>query len=387
VFVRAQFGKAATHRVADTDFLAPLIEAAAPNINFDYVGGIAMTIRGWVATGAVVRNSLRLERDHFRHDLTRADALELFKKSVELIEYETTAYCNRVCSFCPNSFLDRRTVREMPEDVWRKILLNLNEVDYDGTVVWSRYAEATSEERLPDRVRQVKDAAPKCRVAVNSNGDYLNAKYLENLADAGLDRLWIDTYFDDALPPSEKTCMAANDKLLKRLNLVGKLVTADPEYVWEIAHPTIEITSHARNAATMVTNLSDRGGLISTGRKTVRTAPCYAVYKHLVIDWDGSVMPCCQLRSDSPEHRSAIACRIGEDGQDLITAYVALAQWRRALAGFGPKQGVCHGCNVSEYEASRLNVAASQILTNVDSSVVRTLQRVVRPLVGKQRRY
>jgi MoaA/NifB/PqqE/SkfB family radical SAM enzyme len=346
-----------------------------------------MTIRGLIATGAVVRNSLRLEPDHFRNNLTRADALDLFKKSVELIEYETTAYCNRVCSFCPNSFLDRRTVRKMPEEVWRTILANLDEIDYDGAVVWSRYAEATSEERLPDRIRQVRNAAPKCRIAVNSNGDYLNAKYLEDLADAGLDRLWIDTYFDDATPPSEEACMAANDKLLKRLNLAGRLVNVDPEYVWEIPHPTIEITSHVRNATTMVTNLSDRGGLISTARKTVRTAPCYAVYKHLVIDWDGSVMPCCQLRSDSPEHRSAIASKIGEDGEDLITAYVALAKWRKALADFGPKQGVCHGCNVSEYEASRLNVSASRMLMNVDSPLVRALKRVVRPLVGKQRRY
>jgi hypothetical protein len=345
-----------------------------------------MKISGLHASASVVLNSLRMRPEHFDDHLTGAKALALFKRSVELIEFETTAYCNRVCSFCPNSFLDRRTVREMPEECWQTILNGLREIDYDGCVVWSRFSEPTSEERLPTRIRQVKKVAPNCRVAINSNGDYLNAERLDDLAKAGLDRLWIDTYFDDAIPPTEEVCMAANEKLLKRIGLEARLVSRKPEFVWDIPHSTIEITSHARNATTMISDMSDRGGLIQAARKTARVAPCYAVYKHLVIDWDGSVMPCCQLRSDSPIHRHAIVGRIGLD-LDLVTAYVRLAQWRKALATFGPKEGVCAGCNVFEYEASSLNVVASRVLANVHSGPVAVLRALGSPILKKRQRY
>jgi len=344
-------------------------------------------ITGLAATGAVVRNSLRIRPEHFRDELPRGAALRLFKDSVEVVEFETTAYCNRTCSFCPNSFLDRRTVRQMPEDCWQTILDGLQELDYDGLVVWSRYSEPTSEERLPARIRQVKQAAPRCRVAINSNGDYLNLPKLADLAAAGLDRLWIDTYFDDAVPPSRDVCVAANEKLLKRIGLTGRLVREDPEYVWHIEHPTVEITNHIRNAKTLARDMSDRGGLIQLASKTVRQAPCYTVYKHLVIDWDGSVMPCCQLRSDSPQHRQAVVGKIGPDGLDLVSAYAALAPWRMGLATYGPKRGPCAGCNVYEYAATPLNVATARWLANTESAAVRGLKRFARPLTRNRRRY
>jgi hypothetical protein len=59
------------------------------------------------SAAALVRNSLRIEPDQFRLDLSHRDAVGLFKRRVELLEIETTSYCNRTCSFCPNAFIDR----------------------------------------------------------------------------------------------------------------------------------------------------------------------------------------------------------------------------------------------------------------------------------------
>src|SRR5262245_60456183 len=138
------------------------------------------------SAAVVLRNSLRIQSEHFVSDLPRSKAIDLFRKRVEIIEVETTSYCNRTCSFCPNSFLDRITEkRSMPEFVWKTILDGLREVRFDGSFVWSRYSEPLSERRIVERIREVRNAAPQCQIGINSNGDFLGDEYLKELEDAG----------------------------------------------------------------------------------------------------------------------------------------------------------------------------------------------------------
>ena len=40
--------------------------------------------------------------------LTREESKNLFKKYVEIINLETSAYCNRVCPYCPVSIYERK---------------------------------------------------------------------------------------------------------------------------------------------------------------------------------------------------------------------------------------------------------------------------------------
>jgi radical SAM protein with 4Fe4S-binding SPASM domain len=276
----------------------------------------------------------------------------------------------------------------MPDDCWTTILAGLREVDYDGTFVWSRYSEPVSEKLLAHRVEEVKAAAPKCRVVINTNGDYLNVEIVKQLAGAGVDRLWIDTYVDDMVEYTHEVANDANEKLLGRIKLVGKLTLHEPEYVYEINHTTMEITNHIRNLTTMKAfDLSDRGGLITMARRTTRQSPCYAVYKHLVIDWDGSVLPCCQLRSDSPSHKSTVLGQIGPEGLDLVTAYTRLSSWRKHLAAYGPKKGVCASCNVYEYQSSLINITTAKVLTDQTSVVGNIARKLAAPLLKKKKRY
>src|ERR1700724_3133180 len=117
---------------------------------------------------AVMRNGLRIEPAHLSRSVGHGDAVSLFKRFVEQIEVETTSFCNRTCSFCPNSFIDRRSERlAMPEPTWNAIVAGLSEVEFAGTFVWSRYSEPLSERRILERVRQVRAAAPDCRIAIN----------------------------------------------------------------------------------------------------------------------------------------------------------------------------------------------------------------------------
>lgn len=347
-----------------------------------------MSILSWAySVGAVARNALRMESAHFSTHLAYADAIRLFQDHVELIEVETTSYCNRTCSFCPNSFIDRRSEKlTMPEAAWQAILKELREVSYGGTFVWSRYSEPLSEPRIVERLREIRLAAPRTRLAINSNGDYLDSEYLAELEDSGLNRLWIDIYIPDDESYDLGVARKYLDQFSARIERRFTLLRTTPELSCKF-ESSIEMVAHVRNVAVMkAMNMSDRGGLIQIARKTLRDAPCYAPYKHLVIDWDGSIIVCCQLRSDSLAHKSAIVGRIGDEGVGLVDAYVRLAEWRSSLRTFGQKRGPCGTCNVSEYDSTRLTKALSRSLNDNESGPVRLLKKSLRPLLRKRLR-
>jgi len=349
-----------------------------------------MGMSGLRSFAVVLRNSFRAEQDHFRKDLPTNRARALFKKHIELVEFETTSYCNRVCSFCPNKFIDRRSEKLiMPDHTWKAILQGLKEVDYDGTVVWSRYSEPLSEHQIVERIRDVRSCAPKARIGINSNGDYLDSDYLQRLIEAGLDRLWLDIYMPDDEAYNVQVAHKYHDNLLERIEKKAKIIATNPELASEIWLGKFWISIHVRNSTVMkLYDMSDRGGLISDARRTQRVAPCYAPVKHLVIDWDGSVLPCCQLRSDSPAHREAIVARvgIGRGFVDIFTAYAQLADWRSELRFYGPKKGPCANCNVSEYKS---NVATRLVAATIagDSTGSQVLRGLGRGLFWKRRRY
>jgi len=275
----------------------------------------------------------------------------------------------------------------MPEESWQAILHGLREVNYNGTFVWSRYAEALSERRVVERIRDVRHSAPDCYIGMNSNGDFLDADYLRELEDAGLNRLWIDLYIPDDEVYDLEVAEKYHDKFIRRIDRRYSLTATLPELSSTIESQKTKITAHARNVAVMkVMDLSDRGGLIQIARETVRDAPCYAPYKHLVVDWDGSVVICCQLRSDSPTHQRGVVGRIGFDGIGLVDGYVRLAGWRSSLRTYGPKPGPCAACNVSEYDSNPLTRALSKVLTDLKSAFRATVKTGMRPVLRKRLR-
>jgi hypothetical protein len=166
------------------------------------------------------------------------------------------------------------------------------------------------------------------------------------------------------------------------------LLASEPELSYQISSTKMEIVAHVRNVAALkVMGLSDRGGLIQIARQTVRQSPCYVPYKHLVIDWDGSVVICCQLRSDSPAHRAGVIGKISTDELSLLEAYIRLAGWRRSLRGYGPKKGPCATCNVSEYSATRLTRGLSHILSDTRSPLRAAVKSAMRPVLKRKLRY
>ncbi|HUI18987.1 MAG TPA: radical SAM protein [Alphaproteobacteria bacterium] len=290
-------------------------------------------------------STLTVTSDHFAAAVPAERARELFKSSVDQIEIEVFSYCNRVCWFCPNSHIDRRSAnRYMDEALYLRILDELRSIAYGGVVTYSRYNEPLADRIILTRLRQARERLPEATLYTHTNGDYLTRELLDELREAGLNVLRVQVYlgndehFDDA---------AMLTRMARRLGDLGLPfeftdVLPNTRYMARVSYPGIEVTFDARNFDRIGT---DRGQTVKLARPYRRTAPCFVVYRHLYIDWNGAVVPCCNIRSDEPSHRPYIVDDLS-GGRSIFDAYAnsALAAWRRELLRFGDKRKPCDTC-------------------------------------------
>lgn len=283
--------------------------------------------------------------EHFQRLSDPAQARQLFKRSVTNVEIETSSYCNRVCRFCPNSFIDRRSRHDhMSERIYGAILADLASIDFDGEISYSRYNEPLAERTILDRLRQARHALPKARLASHTNGDYLDRPYLDDLHDAGLDALHIQIYPvggeavepDTALRRMADTAQKLGLPLIRRATQPGVLMQG------RFLYKRMDITITARN---FDVSGCRRGNLVDAGGRFQRLSPCPVVFGSLYVDWTGAVVPCCNIRSDAPEHESYVIGTVGrESGIFSLFADSDLVDWRRHLAGWGEKAAPCDQC-------------------------------------------
>jgi len=111
---------------------------------------------------------------------------------IRCVEIEVNGFCNRKCLWCPNYRLKRDKPVEMPEETYLKILCELKDNNFQGTISYSRYNEPMADMMLlKKRLKQAKGILPGIRLVSNTNGDFFNEG---NLKDLLLDELSIMDY-------------------------------------------------------------------------------------------------------------------------------------------------------------------------------------------------
>jgi hypothetical protein len=284
--------------------------------------------------------------EHFRPVADRRQAMRLFRQSIRMVEIEVFSYCNRTCWFCPNSVIDRRTKTEyMPESLYLCILEQLSEVDYRGMISYSRYNEPLSDRIILRRIAQARALLPLATLHTNTNGDYLTPAYLEDLAEAGLRSLSVQIYLGNEDRYDHERMRTKLIQTVEKLGLNTTPVIDDPGTWLEVTgqHGSITVRVYARN---FEINGCSRGNTVPIALSTRRTSPCLSPFQDVYIDFNGKVMPCCNLRSDVPSHRNAVVADLHEV-PDLFALYggETLAGWRRSVVGFGVKSGHCANCS------------------------------------------
>lgn len=279
--------------------------------------------------------------------LERETAKEYFTKIVKIVEIEPHGYCNRVCSFCTNSIVDRKTrLNEMPAFIFDRILRDLHEIKYSGEVRLARYSEPLAHDGIYEKIKAIRAACPESYIKIISNGDYITKEVLERLAAVGLSRLHVSIYLGSSKKWSIDAAQHQIDVFTKRIGKVVKRTgVSDTEISQSYKNEDFSITC---NCADYGEFGFDRGGVLSglTDVAYVRRAPCMQVFHNVTIDYDGTIMPCCNVRGDIQDHQQYALGKLTDRESGLFEIFGnSVAQgWRRSLSGFSEKDAPCRSC-------------------------------------------
>ena len=232
--------------------------------------------------------------------MTYDEAKLIFKKNIRSLEIGLHNYCNRTCTFCPLSInsvkrREKKNVKFIADSTYNTILKELSEIDYDGTISYTRYCEPLShKEFVLDKIKLTRKILPKVNLIISSNSDYVNRDYINELIEAGISQLNLMAYLKNGTVKfSADDAIERINKILKKLEFNNKLkkkfLTYD-DYI-RVYLPEINTYIIARN---YWNNGSNRGGTV-INKDFVRKDPCTTFNDRVHIEYNGSMTICCDM--------------------------------------------------------------------------------------------
>ena len=273
---------------------------------------------------------------------------DLFAKYVKFIEIEVFSFCNRQCWFCPNSYIDRHSQNVfMPEMMYEKIMNELAEIAYSGKIWYSRYNEPFSDRIILERIRKARQKLPNATLHSFTNGDYITREYLDDIASAGLNDMYIMRYPQGKCEYNESQQREILTTFAKK---IGFPFEQRKNVSLEIFHPAMTIMVLGPDPQSQYCNRAD-SVTIST-KSYRRKTPCYSPFTNMYIDHNGSVMPCCNMRSDVSQHAEMIMGNVAENTLCSIYANLHYSLLRYQMRDFGNKVYPCNVCDTSNFSFS-----------------------------------
>lgn len=293
-----------------------------------------------------------VDQRHFLSPLAPADARALFKASVVNVEMAISSYCNRRCPYCPNKDVDRRTAHyRMDDGVFLNIMRHLKDIAYSGEICLHRFNEPLADRDYAlARIRQVRQFIPAAAIIIYTNGDYLDGEYLRLLGEAGIACIAATVH----APPEGANFTTLAAQLGERVRQLGRnwrLVEDRPGLrVVEIeAGPRMRLFYTARDFFQIGSDgpeMLDRGQSLDAGKTYRRDQPCLQPFTELQVEWDGTLLPCCNIHTDVAAHQAHFLGRVAAE-TDLFAEWTnaAYAAWRRTLFSNRLKPSPCTSCD------------------------------------------
>lgn len=251
--------------------------------------------------------------------------------NLRLVEIELFSFCNRVCEWCPNSFIDRTFTKEIDDVVFMGLLLELRSKGYKNPITFSRYNEPLSRhEILKKRISQIKAILPDNKLITNTNGDYLENEVLDDLL---IDELTIMDYDGIGV-----------DKCIEKLEAVGATID-------KIKLPYIYAHRNKMDILYVVDwqnirQITDRGGSLPKYSGEIRQRKCYEPTYFIGVNYDGTISPCCNVRNDLEENKAYISGDLHENTLSEILESEKATNFRNdcAMAKF-TEGSPCYRCD------------------------------------------
>ena len=107
----------------------------------------------------------------------------------------------------------------MDKFMFQQLMKNLSEIDFDGRIDFSRYHEPLShKEDILERCRIVNYYIPKAKISINTNADYLDRQYIDELIKCYVDNIAIQAYLKNGVVEYDE------QGVFKRINQICKKI-------------------------------------------------------------------------------------------------------------------------------------------------------------------
>lgn len=211
---------------------------------------------------------------------------------LRLVEIELHSYCNRKCNWCPNNYIDRKSkIEYLNSDILFALLQELKQNNFTGRVSFSRYNEPFADhDLLQQSIEYIKKMLPDSIMVSNTNGDYINEEILRTML---IDELTIMDYDNKG-----------------RDFVLSKLQSWNIQNIKEYDHYFVGTYDNKKvlyyYSWKEVAKISDRGGNLTEYSLQRREVPCYEPLYFIGVNYDGTISPCCNVRSDCENQKEYI---------------------------------------------------------------------------------
>ena len=269
----------------------------------------------------------------------------LFKSNVEVINLETSSYCNRICSYCPVSIYGRKEKDIIiKNEIVDTIIKSLHKINYSKRINFNLYNEPLAHSSFNIILNKFREQLPNAILSTNSNGDYIkNLEVIDLLEKQGLKELKVTLHMPSKKKWNFKLASFYLTKFSKRINFNLKKKEIK-ELKFNLLYKKLHVFVHVPNWGTYG---NSRGSIISSlNAKKTRTQPCVRPFREFTIYVDGSVTPCCDIYHGNNYNENVIGKIEISDVDSIFSIYSSklLTDWRKSVFDYKKKLGVCATC-------------------------------------------
>lgn len=246
---------------------------------------------------------------------------ERFKQNVRMVELEQHSYCNRKCWFCPNQTIDRKftPAKFLDEKIHSSINADLASIEYDQIISFSGNCEPFSQSaKFIKRIKMSRSVLSDAFLMTNTNTDYLTTEIVNKAADAGLNIIKAQLYFDKD-EPFKREAILRKIKALKA-KLPGIEFVERFGQWFAVVGDNLIVHAYAKDWHKVGHNRCH----VPVRKTEVRMHTCFEPVQYFGVDYRGFATPCCNIRPDYPPYKDLILGKMDTKPGTMFKLYQGL---------------------------------------------------------------